>query len=129
MTTQKIGTAILDYNQKGIVEHAVFIPADIEIDYNSTLLNELKSITKSKEITIIQQQADLIMASFFERNNKIELADREKYELRRGEVKNITHWEDGTIKKVELSYYFGPKDDNSSIRMKSSIRPFDNDIG
>lgn len=108
MKTLKIGTAKIRYNKDGTVASAKFTPA-MKIEIEKNLMNDVaRTVNQPANEIQLKNQADTILASWFDQVNKIELADREKYEI----VSNIVlcnKFANDAVKIVHIEYEFKEK--------------------
>lgn len=102
---QEIGIVTLYYNEDGSFKTADFRPT-MKITIHSELMNELFSIETQKGEDIVKEQANSVFATWFQRMNDIELADREKYEIATEMVAPCERYENGVVSKCEMRFIF-----------------------
>lgn len=106
MEKLEIGVATISYNEQGVSIAAGF-ESSVKISAaNATpLLQELQSISGTSKENIVIEQANLLVGEFFQTIDKIDLADREKFEVV-GDKISCTKHANGNIKEVKVKYYF-----------------------
>lgn len=104
MQPQSIGTVTIEYNQTGQLISSLFEPT-LKVEIDESLIAELKSVENSDNIEVIEHNASLILASWFNKVNHIELRDAEKTEIA-GHVDLCEKHPDGRVKKCVVSYVF-----------------------
>lgn len=75
----EIGVATMVYSEEGKILQASFIPTS-QVDLGNDILNQLAEVKNTDEETI-RENANLILGAWFEKQNSIELADRDEYEI------------------------------------------------
>ncbi len=76
----EIGVVSVLYSPTWNVLDASFEPT-MKHELDEKCLTQLKSISSDKDKDVIKSNAELVFASWFEKMNEIELADREKFEI------------------------------------------------
>lgn len=79
MENTKIGTATLLFTEAGTVETAMFTPEAMSIPFMGP---DLRLTGTFEDVEQIHNKADEVFATWFNRMNEIELADREKYTIK-----------------------------------------------
>jgi hypothetical protein len=96
----EIGKTVIKYNQDGTVRRASFIP-QLKIEAPPDLKLKMKHGSKEE----IKDNADMVMAAWFNKVNDIELSDRELYEIK-SEIVKCELWEPGKVKTCIIKYSF-----------------------
>lgn len=99
---QEIGITELQYNSKGALVYAGFVPT-IRVELDKTALEEFSKIPATSEK--IKETSDLTMATYFTQMNDFELADRLKYRIV-SEMDECIKYSTGTVKLCRLKYFF-----------------------
>lgn len=99
-----IGIVTIEYDENGKVITSNFVPT-MSVEIDETLKNELKTIDCCDESEKLEHNASLVLSSFFNRMNKIELRDIEKSKLT-GHIDHLENYPGGMIKKAIISYGF-----------------------
>lgn len=102
---QEIGVAILHYNEDGSFKTAEFKPTII-VKIDSKMMDELFNIETQKGEDIVKEQANNVFATWFQRMNDIELADREKYKIVTELVAPCERYDSGIISKCSIKFIF-----------------------
>lgn len=103
MIKKKLGVAKVKLSPEGKILETSFKPK-MEINCSGIELEKLKGDTYGGPVEMeIQRSTDLIMASWFNAVNKIELADRDKLEIK-SEISGCRTTKKG-IKTCEYNYY------------------------
>lgn len=98
--TEKIGTAVIRYDVNNNIISGVF-KGELKQKFNEELIKQLQP---SNDLDIIKNNADMALASWFNKITEIEIADREKTRII-SNVKKRTYYSNGNIKKCEIDYY------------------------
>lgn len=101
--TKEIGTVHMHYDKFGLIQNADFIPA-----INFSLTEEIKSqlgLIQPGSQEVLTRNADMIMSGWFTKVNDIELADREKFQLKRQVLACEKFEATGYVKYCKLRYY------------------------
>lgn len=111
MDNQEIGIATLHYDKKGHYNGGGFEPT-MQIEISQGLMSELTGVCIDGEDKIaehvnqkIRDQADMVFATWFQKMNEIELADRSQYEIGT-EVTHCSKYPNGKIRSVKLRFVF-----------------------
>lgn len=99
----EIGRAVINYDSHGRALDAEFIPT-IVVNLKPSILMQLASVKGGNQENAINN-ANLILGSWFEKSNEIELANRDEYHI----VTEIVHcdkYSDGTVKRCEVRFVF-----------------------
>lgn len=104
---EKIGTATIRYDIDNNVISGVFKGA-LEQKFDKELLEQL---IPSNDPNVIKNNADMALASWFNKITDIELADREVSQII-SSVKKRTYHSNGNIKKCSIDYFLETKEDN-----------------
>jgi hypothetical protein len=99
-----IGTVTLEYTQQGELITSLFEPT-MTVSLDSTLESELRKIECCASPEDLEHNASLVLASYFNRMNKIELRDVATTSLS-GHIDHLEKHENGNIKKAVISYSF-----------------------
>lgn len=100
----KIGRATIEYNEVGKVIGASFTPT-MNIILEPNVLMQMGKVKDVKDVDVIKSNAELALASWFSKNNEIELADRDHYEIASETVECETH-QNGNVKKCVIEFVF-----------------------
>lgn len=76
----------------------------VELD-NITRGELLKQLSENKDEVKVKLSADLVLATWFNDILEIELADRDKYEVK-SEVITCEKYDSGNVKLCVIDYYF-----------------------
>lgn len=94
-----LGTITLTYNENGIFVTGSFLPALFSSDISMQLrLGELATVDEAAA----QQHAQELIAAWFQRQNDIELSDREKYKIETT-LETCEKWPNGHFKQAILT--------------------------
>lgn len=105
-TDKEIGVATLNYSVDGEFETAQFSPT-MKVDVSSELMQELiDSVDCKNEDEVVKNQAFGVFASWFQKMNEIELADRAQYEVAAELVAPCERWENGQVKQCQIRFIF-----------------------
>ncbi len=104
-SNQEIGIVTLYYNEDGSFKTADFIPT-MQITVTSELMNELFNVETQKGEDVVKEQANNVFATWFQRMNEIELADREKYEIATELAAPCERYDNGVISKCSMRFVF-----------------------
>jgi hypothetical protein len=104
---RKIGQASIEYNNGNVVK-ASFTPT-LQVDFQQSFLEQLKSHLKVKDSEAIQYNTDLVLAGWFNTITNIELADREELQIISENVECDKDL-DGYVTLCVLDYYVVTKD-------------------
>jgi hypothetical protein len=102
----KIGTVIVNYDQEGNVleKFTAFVPT-MNIPVDKELGKQLIKLKQENNETILKDNSDLILASWFSKMNEIELADRNSFKIE-SMIVSCDKYSNGKIRKCILDYYF-----------------------
>ena len=96
----------LNYDENGNVLSTEFEPK-LPLKVTSGLLNQLTAVKCSDDSEVIKSNADLVLASWFNQIEDIELADRDKFQVTSEVVEaRCERYENGNIKSVYIYYNF-----------------------
>lgn len=101
----KIGIARIEYNEDGTVKSAIFEPT-MKVEAKADTLSPFLSIedgNSSEEA--VKEHAIIALATWFNKMNEIELADREKYTIDT-EVVSCEKYPSGSIKICQIEFHF-----------------------
>lgn len=98
-----IGQVAMEYSENGQVINASFTPS-IVVKADEFLLGQLKTIPQT-DADVLKHNADLVLASWFNKTNEIELADREKWTIVSAVV-DCDKYPSGAVKRCILEYTF-----------------------
>ncbi len=104
MESKEIGVVRISYDKHGVVTEASFNPT-MKINLEPKVLLQLSAIKGSEDHEAIHSNAAMVMATWFNKMNEIELADRNKYEI----VSELFHCEkysDGKVKECAIYFIF-----------------------
>lgn len=104
MKRQEIGIADISYRQDSTVESAHFSPT-IKIELNETELTDGLFGLKNKTAEEVKNTSELVMASWFNKMNEIELADRNTHEIK-GEIMYCEEYTDKKVKRCMIKFFF-----------------------
>lgn len=104
MKTQEIGIVTLDYNEDGVATEATFNPT-MKVNLDIKALLQLTAIPADKSPQHVEDNAGFVLASWFERLNEIELADRDHYRVAPKVIK-CDNYPNGRIKHCEIAFNF-----------------------
>ncbi len=99
-----IGTVTIEYNEQGKVITSLFEPT-MTVNLDPELESELKTIECCPDVETLEHNASLVLASFFNRMNNIELRNIETTSLK-PHCDSLDKYPNGQIKKAVISYSF-----------------------
>lgn len=103
---QKIGKVSISYDENGKVTSATFEPT-IEVQSDEGIMEQLKTLENPQDSKVIQSNADLILASWFnkaiETLTEIEESDREKYYVK-SSIPICENYPNGKVKTCVIEY-------------------------
>ncbi len=103
---QEIGIAELEYDALGKLTRSAFM-STMELTDRDSLLKSFVAISCKAGEEKIKEQACNVLSAWFQRNNDIELADQEKYQIVSEFVSPCEYWPDSEqIKKVSIKFIF-----------------------
>ena len=103
--TTIIGQVTMEYNKTGKQISSLF-ESKMNVMLDETLKIELQTIKCCTEVKELEHNASLVLASFFNRMNKIELRDVETTTLK-STIDKIEYYDDTKlIKKAVMTYSF-----------------------
>lgn len=111
-----LGTVYLYYQPGGDFASGDFIPA--QYVPTSTVKDKLKFISGASE-DVAKQQSEMIISAWFQQNNNVELADRDKYEIV-SKVANCEKWPNGNTKRIGILFYFQKKKNETETKAVST---------
>lgn len=113
---QEIGIVTMNYNDEGEVTMASFKPTmSITIDKNlferfskigdtgKRIKKESPSVHYEEDSEMLRENAELVFASWFNKTNEIELADREKYKIISETIRCSKHF-NGRIAECNIRF-------------------------
>jgi hypothetical protein len=103
MKTQ-IGKVTIEYDEAGNLITSLFEP-EMSVTLDPQLETELKTIECCNDTETLEHNASLVLASYFNRMNQIELRDVATTSLL-GHIDYSANHPDGKIKKTIISYSF-----------------------
>lgn len=104
-----IGTVVLYYNEDSTVQTSVFTP-DAITSSDDELADRMQSINAASDEKAIREQAEFMVSAWFARLNRIELADRDRYEIITDTV-SCERWKrTGTTRKCTLHFTLKKKE-------------------
>lgn len=98
---EKIGIATIIYDEQGKVLTAKFEPKESFDVMGVNQFRQIGDITDKNNI----HNAELVLANWFQRQNEIELADRNAYKVTT-EVIALDRYPDGKVRKCVVAFYF-----------------------
>lgn len=99
-----IGVVTIEYDQAGKVITSLFEPT-MTVTLDEDLNNELRAIECCADPKTLEHNASLVLSSFFNRVNKIELRDVAKSHIE-SHIDHLEEFPDKRIKKAIISYSF-----------------------
>lgn len=101
-----IGVVTISHDKDGNMGEAYFKPT-MQVSLDKSLVPALTAGTMASTDNpeYIRNQADIVMASFFSKITEIELADRDKYELK-SEIIQCSKWGNGAVRTCKIKYSF-----------------------
>lgn len=103
-SVQPIGSVTMEYAETGKVIRGEFKPMMV-IELDDALFTQLEALPQGEDASILQSNADLILAAWFSKSNEIELADREKWEIV-SSVADCSKYPTGKVRKCVIEYTF-----------------------
>lgn len=97
-----VGIITLYFDEDGRYTSGNFVPEEMKID--SASLHERLPFVDGVSQTSMSKSVEVIVSSWFQRMNDMELADRDKYELTT-EVVKCEEWPSGSVRKCILSVH------------------------
>lgn len=99
----EIGRVTINYKKDGNVLDASFKP----VEEFSPIAEVLKKFKLSKPLSqdSLQHNAEMVLASWFERQNKFELSDREKFKID-SKIVYCEQFDTGVIKTCVIDFVF-----------------------
>lgn len=108
-----IGQAIINYDIKGNMLDAVFVP-HLPMHVDQALADKISEVVKgTDDEKTLKHNADMVLASWFNQMTEIELADRNQYDIASTVVKCEKYAND-MIKTCILDYNFILKTTNQA---------------
>lgn len=99
-----IGIVTMEYDESGKLLNSLFEPR-MNVRIDQSLMADLRKIECCDDPEILERNAQLVLASYFNRMNKIELRDLAKERIVH-EVNQIEKFDNGMIKKAVITYSF-----------------------
>lgn len=103
MKTTKIGAVRLVYNNKGQLIIARVKPEDFIKNELSPANDLAKAVDGLMDEQRIKEQAQMVLASWFNHLNNVELSDKFESELT-SEIVSCSKWPNGTVKECTLQF-------------------------
>lgn len=106
MKTQEIGIATITYDNGGrvIKELTNFVPT-LKISITDELNKQFAQIRSEKDEINLKKNSDIVLATWFSKMNEIELADRDKFEIK-SEIIKCEKYANERIKQCVIRYTF-----------------------
>lgn len=114
MEDLKIGIAEIVYSEDGKVLRAFFTPT-MRIGNVAEQLMKIRHGNAAQ----IRQDAEIVLSSWFNKMNEIELADRSEYEIS-SEVLSCTQYPDGGTKRCKIEFTFKKLDNANQVQENAS---------
>lgn len=99
----EIGKSVLYYDENGKLDRIEFAPT-MKVELDSKELVKFAKITGHDEVTIAIS-ANAAVATWFQKTNEIELADRSQWQIET-KVDACSKLSNGRISKCSLTHYF-----------------------
>lgn len=99
-----IGKSTLLFNDKGIINFALFTPEPTIVKEEHDL-SGFRDIVADKDESLVLKQAETVMSKWFTTLDNYELADREQFKII-SEMNECKKYDDGKPMKVTISFYF-----------------------
>jgi len=99
----EIGYATVEYDENGKAKGASFNPT-MKVKLGSLELKGLMSVSANNTDAFLRN-AETVFASFFNKMNEIELADRSEYQIK-SEQTLCERWPNGNVKICQVKFTF-----------------------
>lgn len=106
MKTQEIGIATITYDSGGTVirELTNFVPT-LKISITEELNRQFAKVKSEKDEINLKKNSDIVLATWFSKMNEIELADRDKFQIK-SEIIKCERYANQRIKQCVIRYTF-----------------------
>lgn len=104
MNNTEIGISTIGYDEQGDANYALFTPL-MGLSEEGDDLHKFVDIKSDNDETKMKAQAESIFATWFEKFNQIELADRQKYVIG-SDIVSCEKYPNGNVKKIQFKFIF-----------------------